>query len=47
MITIDYIGRGGVQKKPKSDYVILEQPLTGTMVDLPDTMVDPFYTLPS
>ena len=28
MITIDYIGRGGVQKNPKSDYVILEQPLT-------------------
>ena len=27
MITIDYIGRGGVTKIPKSDYVILEQPL--------------------
>ena len=28
MITIDYIGGGGSQKNPKSDYVILEQPLT-------------------
>ena len=28
MITIDYIGKGGVPKIPKSDYVILEQPLT-------------------
>ena len=27
MITIDYIGRG-VEKNPKSDYVIFEQPLT-------------------
>ena len=27
-ITIDYIGRGGVTKILKSDYVILEQPLT-------------------
>ena len=31
MITIDYNREGGVQKKPKSDYVILEQPLINSL----------------
>ena len=33
MITIDYIGKG-VTKIPKSDYVILEQPLTAAALKL-------------
>ena len=45
MITIDYIGRGGVTKSPKSDYVILEQPLKG-MVHLTQDMAsdDDFWS---
>ena len=31
MITIYYIGRGGVKINPKSDYVILEQSLMCTL----------------
>ena len=31
MITVDYIGGERVWKKPKIDYVILEQPLTLTL----------------
>ena len=30
MITIDYMGKRGVTKKTKSDYVIFEQPLIGS-----------------
>ena len=30
-ITIDYTGRGGLQKNPKRDYLILEQPLSQNM----------------